>query len=107
MHVHGTQMNPYAALDALRSAQRAEAKREAELVRKELMESASELAGKSDLSDACMIKVADREEEDRKEARQESQRQPRRQNQQKEQNRQNQEEPTDSEEDDQHHSDWA
>lgn len=42
MHVHGTQMNPYAALDALRSAQKTAAKRQAELVRKELLESASE-----------------------------------------------------------------
>ena len=51
MHVHATQPNPYAQLDALRSAQKTAAKREAESVRKELLESASELnADFSDLS---------------------------------------------------------
>ena len=97
MHVHSTQVNPYAALDALRSAQRANAKREAEMVRKELMESASELAGESDISDACIVKL---------EKRGESEKRPKRRNQ-KEQNRAEQQEPNDSEEVDHHVSDWA
>jgi hypothetical protein len=97
MHIHGPQMNPYAALDALRSAQKTAARREAELVRKELLESASELAGESDLSDACVIKI---------EARRGSQRQPRRRNQQKEQGR-SKEEKSGSEGEEQHLSDWA
>ncbi len=99
MHVHGTQMNPYAALDALRSAQKTAAKRQAELVRKELLESASELAGKSDLSDACVVKL---------ESRQEPQRQPRRRNHLKEQSLpQREEESADPETADNHLSDWA
>jgi hypothetical protein len=98
MHVHGVQTNPYAALDALRSAQKTAARREAELVRKELLESASELAGESELSDACVVRL---------EARQESRRQSRRRNQQKEHSQPRQEEPADSDVDDNHLSDWA
>jgi hypothetical protein len=99
MHVHATQVNPYAALDALRSAQKAESRQAAELVRKELLESASELAGESELSDACVVKL---------EARQESQRQSRRRNQKRERNQVSNAEPSDLEEDDASHlSDWA
>ena len=97
MHVHATQPNPYAALDSLRSAQKTAAKREAELIRKELSESASELAGESDLSDACLIET---------EERQESQRQPRRQKQPKERAR-TKPEPADGEESPNHLSNWA
>jgi hypothetical protein len=96
MHVHATQPNPYAALDALRSAQRTAARHEAELVRQELMESASELAGESDLSDACVIEINDRRQ---------SQRQPRRRSQQ--QDRAKQQESASPEEADNHLSDWA
>jgi hypothetical protein len=60
MHVHATQVNPYAALDALRSAARSEARREAERVRQELMESASEAAGEA--SDDFVIHVEERSE---------------------------------------------
>jgi hypothetical protein len=113
MHVHGTQINPYPALDALRSAQRAEARREAELVRKGLTEAASELAGESDLSDACVVQLEDREEG------QEPHHQQKRRDQQKEQNRpkseqpqkdsqqEQRESPLDAEEGDSHLSDWA
>ena len=97
MHVHATQPNPYAALDSLRSAQKTAARREAELVRQELVESASELEGDSDLSEACVIET---------EERQESQRQPRRQKQPKEQDRKP-EGPSDDEESASHLSDWA
>jgi hypothetical protein len=98
MHLHGIQTNPYAALDALRSAQKTAARREADLVRKELLESASELAGESELSDACVVRL---------EARQESRKQPRRRNQQKEQSQPKREEPADATADDNHLSDWA
>jgi hypothetical protein len=103
MHIHGPQMNPYATLDALRSAQKTAARREAELVRKELLESASEFAGESELSDACVIKIEERRE---------SQGQPRRRNQQKERTRPQQGDSTGSEGEgseagDRHISDWA
>lgn len=62
MHVHPTLPNPYAQLDALRSAQRAAARREAARVRKELIESASELAADSDFSDLSVTQVEEREE---------------------------------------------
>jgi hypothetical protein len=65
MHVHASQPNPYTQLDALRSAQRAAAKREAEEVRKELIESASELAGESDFSDLSIVDVMERNESER------------------------------------------
>jgi predicted transcriptional regulator len=57
MHAHSIQPNPYAAIDALRSAQKTAARREAELVRKELMESAAELAGESEVSDAYVARL--------------------------------------------------
>jgi hypothetical protein len=98
MHVHATQVNPYAALDALRSAQKAESRREAELVRKELLDSASELAGEPELSDACVVKL---------EARQGSQRQSRRRNQKRERNQAGSTESLASQDDEAHLSDWA
>jgi hypothetical protein len=104
MHVHAMQSNPYVALDALRSAQRAAAKREAELVRKELLESASELAGESDLSDACVVKLEDQQED-----RQESQRQSRRRYQKQDRSKpqESASSPASSDEGDCHLSDWA
>lgn len=101
MHIHATQANPYAALDALRSAQRAESRREAELVRKELVDSASELAGDPDLSDACVIKL---------EAQQEWQKQRKRRNLKREPEQPSQADSPDSsrsEHDENHVSDWA
>jgi len=62
MHVHATQPNPYAQLDAHRSAQRAAMRREAERVRKELLESASELAGESDRGDLSVMEAMEQEE---------------------------------------------
>ena len=64
MRLRGIQPNPYAQLDALRSEQRAAARREAAQVRKELIESASELAGESDFSD-LRITQAEQQEESR------------------------------------------
>lgn len=62
MHVHASQPNPYAQVDALRSAQRAAAKCEAAQVHKELIESASELVGESDFSDLAVAQADDRQE---------------------------------------------
>jgi hypothetical protein len=100
MHIHATQPNPYAQLDALRSAQKTAARREAELVRKELVESASELAGEGDVSDLTVAPAEEREE---------SQRQPRGRNKK---SGPTQEKPAEtgqpgSEEADNHISDWA
>jgi hypothetical protein len=109
MHIHATQINPYAALDALRSAQRADAKREAERVRQELLESASELAGESDLSDACIIQIEEREPHGEDSHGPEAQRQSRRQSRQKAKaaNPPKQEECGGSDRFDNHLSDWA
>jgi hypothetical protein len=98
MHIHATQPNPYAALDALRSAEKTAARREAELVRKELMESASEVAGEAEMSDTCVIHA---------ESRQESRKHSRKQNRQNEKNRAEPEEPNESDKSDDHISDWA
>ena len=72
MHIHASQIYPYAALDALRSEQRTAAKQEAKRIRKRLVESASELA-ESEFDEECVVKLA-------------SQRQPRRRNQQDQEN---------------------
>jgi hypothetical protein len=100
MHVHASQPNPYAQLDALRSTQRAVEKREAEQVRKELLESASGLAGESDFSDLAIAQA---------EGRQESQRHPKRGSKRNAQLQQNamSEEATDPEGAGTHVSDWA
>jgi hypothetical protein len=60
MHVHATQVNPNAQLDALYAAQRAAANREAERTRKKLFESASEVAGDAE-SEACVVQFRERE----------------------------------------------
>lgn len=62
MHVHANQINPNAELDALYSAERAAAKREAANTRKKLLEFASELAGEADSEDACVVRLGAREE---------------------------------------------
>lgn len=100
MHVHASQPNPYAQVDALRSAQRAAAKREAAQVRKELIDSASELVGESDLSDLAVAQPDDR---------QESQRHPNRRNERNAQVQPNAmgEETTDPQSAGAHVSDWA
>jgi hypothetical protein len=100
MHVHASQPNPYAQLDALRSAQRTAAKREAEQVRKELIESASELAGESDFSDLSVMEATEQDE---------SQRHPKRGGKRNAPVRQDptEEEPNDSDDAGTHISDWA
>jgi hypothetical protein len=62
MHVHANPINPNAQLDALYSAQKAAAKREAAGVRKKLTEFASELAGEAESGEACVVKIEGREE---------------------------------------------
>jgi hypothetical protein len=62
MHIHASQPNAYAQLDLLRSTQRADARREAERVRKELLRSASELAGESDCNDLSVASTRERKE---------------------------------------------
>jgi hypothetical protein len=96
MHVHANQVNPYAQLDAMYSAQKAAAKRSAEQTRRKLLEFASALARDAD-SDACVVKLA---------AREEPQEHPRQQNQQGRLNRHRQAE-LDSEGTDNSISDWA
>jgi hypothetical protein len=100
MHVHASQPNPYAQLDALRSAQRVAARQEAERVRSELVESASELVAESDFSDLAIIQRDDRRE---------SQKHPKRGNTRKAnvQHNPTEEETTDGETTGAHLSDWA
>jgi hypothetical protein len=99
MHVHGIQLNPYMALNAVQSAQKAAAAREAEMVRKSLLESASELAGEAEFSEAYVVKL-------RKDSRRQS-KQRNRQNQQDQQVQRKQQEQADSEETARHISGWA
>jgi hypothetical protein len=108
MHIHATQPNPYAALDALRSAQKTAAQREAEMVRKELMESASELAGEAE--DSCVIHVESRQESQRRSKRRnkKNQRNSEQQNSERHADKQGSEQNNDnSEEAESHLSDWA
>jgi hypothetical protein len=60
MHIHANQTNPNIQLNALYAAEKAEAKRETERTRKKLMEFASVLAGEA--GEACVVKLAEREE---------------------------------------------
>ena len=99
MHVHGVQMNPYSALNAVQSAQKAAAAREAEIVRKNLGESALELAGEPELSEAYTVKLR---KDSRKQSKQRNQ-----QNQENQRTQQEQQEQTDSEEPNSHISGWA
>jgi 5-deoxy-D-glucuronate isomerase len=62
MHVHANPINPNAQLDALYSAQKAAAKREAARTRKKLSEFASELSGEAESGEACIVKLEGREE---------------------------------------------
>jgi|HubBroStandDraft_1064217.scaffolds.fasta_scaffold86798_2 hypothetical protein len=62
MRVHTTQVNPYAQLDALHSAQKAAAKREAAKTRKKLMEGASMLSAESDYGEDRVARASAREE---------------------------------------------
>jgi hypothetical protein len=62
MRVHTNPVNPNAQLDALYSAQRAAAKREAARTRKKLSEFASELAGENESGEACVVRLEGRED---------------------------------------------
>jgi hypothetical protein len=59
MRVHSNQINPYAPLDALRSAEKAAAKKEAARTRKKLSEFPSKLAGEAE---GYVVEVGAREE---------------------------------------------
>jgi hypothetical protein len=98
MRVHGPQLNPYAQIDALRSAQRAAAKREAEIVRKELLDYGSELVADSDFSD---LSVTAERREPRKQPRQRKKQNP------DDQQTRTSTEPAASEDAFNHISDWA
>jgi hypothetical protein len=62
MRVHANQINAYAQMDALRAAEKAEAKKEAARTRKKLSEFASKLAGEAEFSEDCIVKLGAREE---------------------------------------------
>jgi hypothetical protein len=64
MHIHANQITPNTQLDALYSAQRAAAKREAANTRKKLSESASELAGEAEAEEGCVVRLGERESEE-------------------------------------------
>jgi hypothetical protein len=97
MHVHGSQLNLNAAVDAAYAAQKAAAARAASETRKKLMEFAAALAGEGD---SFVARTGDEDE---------SSRQPSQQNQPK--NRKNPRHksnaPTDPEETGGHLSDWV
>jgi hypothetical protein len=61
MHVHSTQTNPNAQLDAMYSVQKAAAKQEAERTRKKLTDFASKLAGEA-ASEDYIVKLEERDE---------------------------------------------
>ncbi len=61
MHVHASQINPNAQLDAIYAAARAAANQEAARTRKKLSEFASKLVAALDSGD-CVMRVGPREE---------------------------------------------
>jgi len=60
MHIHASQINPNAQLDALYAAEKAAAKKETERTRKKLSEFASALAGEA--GEPCVVRVGTNEE---------------------------------------------
>lgn len=62
MRVHVNQINAYAQMDALRAAEKAEAKKEAARTRKKLSEFASKLAGEAEMGEDCIVRLGAREE---------------------------------------------
>jgi hypothetical protein len=72
MHIHASQVNPYAQLDALNAAEKAEAKREAARTRKKLSEFACKLLGELESGDACVVRLGS-DEQSEGQARQQSQ----------------------------------
>jgi hypothetical protein len=95
MHIHPSQINLNAELNALYDLQRAEAKRETDRTRKKLLDSALELEGDSDSYVVRLGEHAESEEQGSPE------------NQQEERSRKNQEERRDPEGTDSSISDWA
>jgi len=95
MRVHASQINPNAQLNALYAVKKAAAKREAERIRKKLLEFASEPDGESD---SCVVGLG---------AHEEYQEQAKQQNQQNEESRKKQEGRADPEDADNSISDWA
>ena len=75
MHVHPSQINPNAQLDALYAAEKAAAKREAARTRKKLSESASKLLGELDSGEACVVRLGADEESQEQRKREDQQRQ--------------------------------
>ncbi|HZW95017.1 MAG TPA: hypothetical protein VFF64_18865 [Candidatus Eremiobacteraceae bacterium] len=63
MHVHASQINPYAQLDSMYAAQKAAGRRAAAQTRRKLLEFASALAGEADLEGARVAGVAQRDQE--------------------------------------------
>ncbi len=72
MHVHSSQINPNAQLDAMYSAQKAAAKQEAERTRKKLAEFASRLAGEA-ASEDFIVKLDESNDSDKNKDRQDEQ----------------------------------
>jgi hypothetical protein len=97
MHVHASQTNPYAQLDAMHATQKAAGKRAAERTRKKLLELASEEAGEAD-SEAGVVKLGERES---------SQDEKTQQNEQAPRNRKKQADRMDSEAVEKSISDWV
>lgn len=97
MHIRPCQINPYLALDALRFSEQVAAKRRAEATRRKLLKSASEVAGEAEFSEAYVFET---------QAREDSQERPRARSR-NEPNRKKLEAVVNSEEDDEHISDWA
>jgi hypothetical protein len=60
MHIHASQINPNAQLDALYATEKAAAKKETERTRKQLLEFASALTGEA--GEACVVRVGTNEE---------------------------------------------
>ncbi|MGA9977540.1 MAG: hypothetical protein WBQ08_02700 [Candidatus Sulfotelmatobacter sp.] len=65
MHVHPSQINPNAQLDALYAAEKAAAKREAARTRRKLSEFASKLLGELESGEGCVVRLgADQESQE-------------------------------------------
>ena len=95
MHIHLTQINANAQLDALYAADKAAAKREVERTRKKLLGFASELTGETDSGEDCIVQLGPREEGHKQ------------QNQQNQARHKKPKEQMDSEGTDNSVSDWA
>jgi hypothetical protein len=99
MHVHASQVNQYAQMDALNAAEKAAAKREAARVRKKLSEFASKLLGEIDSGEGCVVRLGAEEESQQEQGKQ--------QNQPRQGKATKKEEPADPRDADNSISDWA